>query len=328
MFGSLMRDMERDPIFGAHHRAMNRMMNSFFGGPAVGGGGFVGGMGLMGPPPMGHHPHHHHHQEEHDDLMPFGGGALSPFGAFGLGGFPDMSRMMAMEPSNGQHAFSSSSFVSISSGPDGRPQVYQASAETRHGPDGLKETRKALSDTRSGTKKMAVGRHMGEKGHIVEREQNLRTGQLNENHEFYNLQEEEAPHFDREWKQRAHGAMGQYAHSSSMPAIASSAHTVSPGPSRTSSYIEQSPEEVEEEEQYVGYQPQHSQSSVTIEELPASDDETEQMQQQSRSSRRSHPHHVNFSTVQAPPAASSSRRSPYGPSKDKRQKRAKAGKKY
>lgn len=42
--------------------------------------------------------------------------------------------MMAMDPTNGHghgfgpahgNAFSSSSFVSISSGPDGRPQVYQ-----------------------------------------------------------------------------------------------------------------------------------------------------------------------------------------------------------
>src|SRR3989442_1086140 len=34
--------------------------------------------------------------------------------------------MMSMDPTNGHgHAFSSSSFVSISSGPDGRPQVYQ-----------------------------------------------------------------------------------------------------------------------------------------------------------------------------------------------------------
>lgn len=72
---------------------MNRMMNSFFGAPAA--GGF--GLSLMGPPPGGmghpHHQHHHHHrgpEEEDDMLMPFGAGALSPFGAFGVGGFPDM----------------------------------------------------------------------------------------------------------------------------------------------------------------------------------------------------------------------------------------------
>lgn len=53
------------------------------------------------------------------------------------------------------------SVTSISSGPDGRPQVYQASKQTASGPGGVKETRKAVSDTRTGTKKLAVGRHMG-----------------------------------------------------------------------------------------------------------------------------------------------------------------------
>jgi len=299
MFGSLMGDMERDPIFGA----MNRMMNSFFGGPAAG-GGF--GLSLMGPQ-MGHHPHM---EEQHDEMMPFGGGAMTPFGPFG--GFPDMSRMMTMAtaPNHG-HAFSSSSFVSFSSGPDGRPQVYQASSETRQGPDGLKETRKTLTDTRSGTKKMAVGRHMDEKAHIVEREQNLRTGQLNENHEFYNLEEEQAPQFDREWRHRAHGA-GRYAHSASMPAIASSA-------APTAEYVEH-PDEYPAiaSSSTRGYQPQHSESSVTIEELPASDDEVEQTR-----SRRSYPHATSSSA-----AAVTSRRSPYGTSKEKRHKRSKPSKKY
>ncbi|CAL8073196.1 unnamed protein product [Orchesella dallaii] len=296
MFGSLMRDMERDPIFGAM-----RMMNSFFGAPAP--GGF--GLSLMGPQHMGHHPHM---EEQRDDMMPFGGGAMTPFGPFG-GGFPDMSRMMTMSAPNG-HAFSSSSFVSISSGPDGRPQVYQASSETRQGPDGLKETRKTLTDTRAGTKKMAVGRHMDEQAHIVEREQDMRTGQLNENHEFYNLEEEQAPQFDREWRHRAHGP-GRYAHSASMPAITASA-------APTAEYVEHPDEYPAIASSSRGYQPQHSESSVTIEELPASDDEAEQNR-----SRRSYPH-----TTSSSAAAVTSRRSPYGTSKEKRQKRSKLSKKY
>ncbi|ODN02895.1 Myeloid leukemia factor [Orchesella cincta] len=308
LFGSLMGDMERDPIFGAHHRAMNRMMNSFFGGPAAG-GGF--GLSLMGPQ-MGHQHHHHHHhphmEEHHDEMMPFGG-AMTPFGPFGI-----FSRMMNMSVPNmsapNGHAFSSSSFVSISSGPDGRPQVYQASSETRQGPDGLKETRKAVTDTRSGTKKMAVGRHMDEKAHIVEREQNLRTGQLNENHEFYNLEEEHAPQFDREWRHRAHSG-GRYAHSASMPAITASAEP-------TAEYVEDPDECPAIASSTRAYQPHHSESSVTIEELPASDDEAEQTR-----SRRSYPHATPSSA-----AAVTSRRSPYGTSKEKRQKRSKLSKKY
>lgn len=189
-----------------------------------------------------------------------------------------------------------------------------------------------MADSRTGTKKMAVGRHLGDQSHVVEREQNLRTGQMNENHEFYNLDESEAPYFDREWKQRAHHGHrgGHYSHSSSMPAIAAAPAAASGGSARASSYIEQAPEIVEEEEEshYNGYQPHHSQSqsSVTIEELPASDDEAEQLQQNARPSRRGHSHHVNFAPSDQP-APSSSRGSPYGTSKDKRQKRAKHGKK-
>lgn len=81
------------------------------------------------------------------------------------------------------------SVTSISSGPDGRPQVYQASKQTAAGPGGVRETRKALSDSRSGVKKLSVGRHMGEKGHVKEREENMFTGQREENEEFLNMDE-------------------------------------------------------------------------------------------------------------------------------------------
>jgi myeloid leukemia factor 1 len=95
--------------------------------------------------------------------------------------------LVRQDPSG--HSFSSMSVTSISSGPDGRPQVYQASKQTAQGPGGVKETRKAVTDTRTGTKKLAVGRHMGERGHVREREENLFTGQREENEEFVNLGE-------------------------------------------------------------------------------------------------------------------------------------------
>lgn len=179
---------------------------------------------------------------------------------------------------------------------------------------------------------MAVGRHLGERSHVVEREQNLRTGQLNENHEFYNLEEEQAPRFDREWTQRAQAGLGgRYAHSSSMPAIASASQTSLGSSSSRSSYVEQPCEEepsITEGYPSIGYQPQHSQSAVTIEELPDSDEETDQLQQSRATARRSYPH-VTTPSATAPAAApSSSRRSPYGTSKEKRQKRGRPGKKY
>ena len=96
---------------------------------------------------------------------------------------------MRHDGSGNGHSFSSMSVTSITSGPDGRPQVYQASNQTATAPGGVRETRKAVADSRSGTKKMSVGRHMGDRAHVREREENIYTGQREENEELINLEE-------------------------------------------------------------------------------------------------------------------------------------------
>lgn len=68
-------------------------------------------------------------------------------------------------------------------------QVYQASQSVRSGPGGVKETKKAVADSRSGVKKMSIGHHIGERAHIIEREQNLRSGDQEERQDFINLEE-------------------------------------------------------------------------------------------------------------------------------------------
>ena len=87
------------------------------------------------------------------------------------------------------HSFSSSTVMTMSNGPDGRPQVYQATQSTRTAPGGIKETKKSVSDSRTGTKKLAIGHHIGERAHVIEREQNVNDGQLEERQEFINLEE-------------------------------------------------------------------------------------------------------------------------------------------
>lgn len=79
----------------------------------------------------------------------------------------------------------------MSHGPDGRPQIYQATSSTKTGPGGLRETQKTVQDSRTGVKKMAIGHHIGERAHIIEREQNLRSGQHEERQDFINLEEGE-----------------------------------------------------------------------------------------------------------------------------------------
>lgn len=94
-----------------------------------------------------------------------------------------------MTPGGSGHSFSSSSMITMTNSGDGRPQVYQESMSTRVGPGGIKETKKSVSDSRSGVKKLAIGHHIGDRAHILEREQNYYSGEQEENQEFINLEE-------------------------------------------------------------------------------------------------------------------------------------------
>jgi len=84
----------------------------------------------------------------------------------------------------------------MSRGPDGQPQVYQSSQSTRTAPGGVKETKKAESDTRTGTKRLAIGRHIGDRGHVRERINNYRQGQEEDTEDFINIDEGALEHFD------------------------------------------------------------------------------------------------------------------------------------
>ncbi|XP_041982315.1 myeloid leukemia factor isoform X2 [Aricia agestis] len=192
LFGSLMGDVEDDPFFGPHMRhmqQMNNFMSSMFSDPF--------GMLNDGPLAIGG-PRH--------------GGALMPF-------MPQMpiNRLfsdMTNGPLSSGSSFSSSTVV-MSSGPNGTPQVYSSTSRTKIGPNGVKETQKTLQDSRTGVKKMSIGHHIGERAHVIEREQNVYSGDAEERQEFINLDEDEAEDFDREFQQRA----GMHTSSSSRRAL-------------------------------------------------------------------------------------------------------------
>lgn len=157
-------------------RQMDQMMNSVFGGF---------------PDPMA------------GMMMPFGGGMFGNISSmFNMNNLNNMN-MLVGGNQPGQ-SFSSSTFMSYSSnGPNGQPQVYKASTSTRTGPGGIKETKKAVSDSRTGVKKLAIGRHIGDRAHIVERQQNLYSGDQEENQEYINLEDDEAEEFNNEWRNKA-----------------------------------------------------------------------------------------------------------------------------
>ncbi|XP_026816520.1 myeloid leukemia factor isoform X2 [Rhopalosiphum maidis] len=175
---ALMADMfGNDNPYRNSMRQMDQMMNSIFGG------GFPDPMAGM--------------------MMPFGGGMFGNFGSM-MGNMNNPMNMMTSGNHPGQSFSSSSTFMSYSSnGPNGQPQVYKASTSTRTGPGGIKETKKAVSDSRTGVKKLAIGHHIGDRAHIVERQQNLYSGDQEENQEYINLDDDEAEEFNNEWRNKA-----------------------------------------------------------------------------------------------------------------------------
>lgn len=158
-----------------------------------------------------------HHQSRNDPfgmmMSPFGGfggglmgmhnpmGMMSPFG--GLNGM--MSMMQQQASSNAPGTFVQQQFVSYSSDGVNPPQVVERTHMNRVGPGGVREERKTLRDSRSGVQQMTIGRHINDRGHVMEKKKNRRTGEEEDNQEFINIEEEEAEQFNNEFNSR----MGQ-----------------------------------------------------------------------------------------------------------------------
>ncbi|XP_076451677.1 myeloid leukemia factor 2-like [Babylonia areolata] len=201
-----------DPFFAGHRqqmRQMDQLFHSPFGFPQ---------MNMAVPPPaiqqrVGNH--HQQRQQQQQQLVP-----VDMFGFGGLTGmFQNMRRMMddmhatfdsAAKNPNSQ-VFSQSTFMSYSSMGGAQPKVYQASSSSTQGPGGVREMRKMVRDSESGVEKMSVGRHLGSRGHVIERQRNRRTGDQEENQEYINMDEGESSEFNREWQEqsRVRGGSGR-----------------------------------------------------------------------------------------------------------------------
>jgi hypothetical protein len=124
-------------------------------------------------------------------LMPFGPSPFSMMSGM-MQNMDNMMRNMQSQAVAGGHCYSSSSSTVMhysSDGRGGQPHMYQATSSTQQGPGGVKETKKAVKDSRSGVQKMAVGHHIGERSHVIERRVNAKTGEKAQNQEFINLDE-------------------------------------------------------------------------------------------------------------------------------------------
>lgn len=53
----------------------------------------------------------------------------------------------------------------------------------------IRETHKAVRDSEAGLEKMAIGRHLNDRGHVVTRQKDTRTGDMEENRDYLNFDE-------------------------------------------------------------------------------------------------------------------------------------------
>ncbi|XP_026221966.1 myeloid leukemia factor 1 isoform X1 [Anabas testudineus] len=222
MFNSVHRDLDEDPFFSdpfhAHREHMRQMMRSFsepFGGPSV--------PSIMDGRSRGRdlaqHPSssvalRNEHRDMSQSLLPFGSFEATdvtrnPFGMFDNMMSSMRSRMEEMHRNFGNsptdsntHSFSSSSVMTYSKVGNEPPKVFQATSSTRQAPGGIKETRRAIKDSESGLEKMSIGHHIQDRGHVVEKKYNKKTGEKEFVQDFENMDESEAQFFDDEWQQK------------------------------------------------------------------------------------------------------------------------------
>lgn len=201
MFG---RDMfsvfDDDPFFRDHRSPMNDMMRNFPDPFSMGHRALEGPAGSQ-----------RHRQQQ--GLVPHSG-FMGQMGLFSNmdSMFRDMHRQMeSMRNDPNSFSYSSSSVMSYSNDGSGQPAYYHAASSERKGPGGVRETRKSVRDSRQGVEKLALGQHIGERGHEYQRSKNTRTGEEEEVRNFMNMDEDEAPQFDHQWRdatRRQHAALG------------------------------------------------------------------------------------------------------------------------
>ncbi|CAH1772362.1 unnamed protein product [Owenia fusiformis] len=204
--GNFFKAFDEDPFFSGHREHMQRMSEMFnqpFGGiPAISQQGITDGRQRA--------PRGEQRQSRSMALSPFGMFDQNPFSGFG-GMFQNMQnmqsmmmggmqgRMMDLQNDPNCHSFSSSSVMTYSNTGNGQPEIYQASTSRTTAPGGVREERKAVRDSRSGLERQSVGHHIRDRGHVIERSRNHNTGDREENHNYENLDEDEAEGFHREF---------------------------------------------------------------------------------------------------------------------------------
>jgi len=201
------RQFESDPFFSGFHDRRGGMDDMFaFRSPfqALD----YGGNSEYQRQHPGHYEMAPHRSQRGSQMMPMVA-AFDPFG-FMNSMMSNMNSMMGnmfrqmedMQNDPNGHSFMHSSVMTYTNDGSGQPKIYQATTSTRQAPGGIRETRKAVRDSEAGIEKMAIGRHLDDRAHIITRQRSTRTGDIDENQDYINLDESEAEQFNDDWTRR------------------------------------------------------------------------------------------------------------------------------
>ncbi|XP_074183058.1 myeloid leukemia factor 1 isoform X5 [Rhinolophus sinicus] len=199
MFGMLSNGFEDDPFFSdsfvAHRESMRQMRS--FSEPF--------GRDLLSISDSRGRAHNHTGHDDGENSLTRAD--VTPFQAMDRMMLNMRNSMQELQRNFGHlsvdpnaHSFSSSSVMTYSKVGDEPPKVFQASTQTRRAPGGIKETRRALRDSDSGLEKMAIGHHLHDRAHVIQKSKNKKTGDEEVNQEFINMNESDAHAFDDEWQ--------------------------------------------------------------------------------------------------------------------------------
>ena len=109
------------------------------------------------------------------------------------------TQMKKVKKHPNSHSYTSSAVMSYHNDGKSRPKVMQASTSTRTAPGKIKETCHTYRNSESGVEKISVGRHIGKRGH-EHKKKRVKGGVIQEKQKFYDMDENELPEFEKEWR--------------------------------------------------------------------------------------------------------------------------------
>lgn len=100
------------------------------------------------------------------------------------------------------HSYRSSKVMTYTSDGINEPKKYEAFSETSQAPGGIKQTFKRERNSVSGKDRMQAGRYIYDRGHVVERTEDINEKDVRVNHDYLNMDQHEGDDFSREWHQK------------------------------------------------------------------------------------------------------------------------------